>query len=183
MPGARFPTAQSLFETFPELAKTCAAQPADMPSIAFVQQLAAAENFDQALTFCAHLLPRREAVWWACKNVRRMLADRLQNRNTCLLAAEAWVEKPDEEERQAALQAGNIGDSEDPLTWLARGAGWAGGLLVAHPKRSVPVPHHMTARACRIALMLGSARVDPKERPALLRASIAEAVKLAETGL
>jgi hypothetical protein len=183
MPGARFPTAQSLFETFPELAKLYSAQPPDIPSIAFAQQLAMTDRFDEALTFCAHLLPRRDALWWACKNVRILLGDRLQTRNTCLLAAEAWVQKPEEEERLAALQAGNMGDSEEPPTWLARGAGWAGGLLVSHPKSPVPVPHYMTARACRVALVLGSARVNPKERPALLRACIAEAVKLAETGL
>ena len=50
------------------------------------------------------------------------------------------------------------GDSNDPVTWLALGAGWSGGALLAHPQHLVPVPAYMTPRAARIAILL-SARI------------------------
>jgi hypothetical protein len=183
----RFPTARSLFETFPEAALKAAEAPADAPSLAFLQNLAAAEKFEDAVTFCAYLLPRREAVWWACRSARALLGDGADDSapgKTSLLAAEAWVRNPDDEHREAALRIGSAGDVNDPMTWLAMAAGWAGGMFVSHPKNPVPVPQYMTARACRIAVLLLSARLPKEpERRARLRACIADGAGLAEAGL
>ena len=77
----RFPTARSLFETFPEAAVKAAEAPIDAPSLDFLQNLAAKEKFEDALTFCAYLLPRREAVWWACRCARALLADGVKSGN------------------------------------------------------------------------------------------------------
>jgi hypothetical protein len=183
---ARFPTALSLFETFPEAAgKTgqTAASPTEVPSIVFLRNLAEEEKFEDALTFCAYLLPRRESVWWACRCVRALLGEIAPSQAACLLAAEAWVHKPDDEHRQAALEIGKSADDDNPATWPARAAGWAGGMFVSHPDQLVPVPQFMTARAARIAVLLSARLVSPLERAARLQACIADAIDLVETGL
>jgi hypothetical protein len=183
MSRVRFAAARALYETFPKSVMMIAAEPTDDPPVAFLQKLSADGNLQDAVTFCAHLLPRREAVWWACGCARVLIGDILQSRAAGLLAAEAWVYQPDERHRQAALEIGQQSDSNDPLTWLALAAGWSGGLLSAHPAKPVPVPPYMTARAARIAVILSSARVKTEERATRLRECIAGGIKLAESGL
>ena len=70
MSRVRFATANDLFETFPELLKTIKVLPNDKPPLDFLKDLSVDEKLEDAVTFCAFLLPRREAVWWACRSVR-----------------------------------------------------------------------------------------------------------------
>src|SRR5882762_491792 len=107
----RFATAEALFETFPELLQKISARPGEQCPTVFLRTLVAAGKIADAVTFCAYLLPRREAVWWACGCARTLLGDIAQSRAACLLAAEAWVYQPDDEHRQAALEVGIQSDS------------------------------------------------------------------------
>jgi hypothetical protein len=183
MSRVRFATARALFETFPETFKKIKTAPTDQFPINFLKDLMSQSKLDDAVTFCSFLLPRREAVWWACGCARALLDDLRQSRAPGLVAAEAWVCEPDDERRQRALDVGTKGDSNDPLTWLALAAGWSGGMLVSHPQKQIPVPPYMTARAVRIAIVLSAGMVSKKERGARLGNCIAEAIKLAESGL
>jgi len=183
MSRIRFATAQALFETFPEVVQKIGTAPTDRTAIDFLRDLASTDRIAEAVTFCAYLLPRREAVWWACGCARALLGDIAKDRAAGLLAAEAWVYEPDEEHRRAALEIGTRGDNKDALTWLARAAGWSGGFLNSSPNRQDPVPPYMTARAARIAVLFCAARIGGVERSKRLRACIAEGIKLAETGL
>jgi hypothetical protein len=177
----RFATARALTETFPKAVTGLQTEPTDDPPIAFVQKLSAQGKLQDAMTFCAYLLPRREAVWWACGCARSLLGDIRQNEAGGLLAAEAWVHEPDEEHRLAALAIGKGSDSNHPFTWLALAAGWSGGLLAPHPERPVPMPHYMTARAVRIAVILCVGSLKTDARLPSLRACVADGVKLAES--
>jgi hypothetical protein len=183
MSRVRFGTARALFETFPEVYKKIGEVPNDRSPIEFLKGLSEQGKDNDAVTFCAYLLPRREAVWWACGSARALLGDMPQARAAGLLVAEAWVYEPDEEHRQAALRIGTEGDSDDPLTWLAQGAGWSGGLLFAHPTRTVPMPQYMTARAVRVAVLLSAQHLHGDQRQVRLRACIAQGIELAENGL
>jgi hypothetical protein len=183
MARVRFATAKALFEAFPEAYKKIKAPPTDQFPIEFLKGLTAQGKLDDAVAFCSYMLPRREAVWWACGCARALLGDIPQSQAAALLAAEAWVYEPDDEHRQAALEIGTNGDSNDPLTWLALGAGWSGGFLFAHPTKAISVPQDMTARAARIAITISTMKVKKDQRPARLQACIAEGIKLAETGL
>lgn len=183
MSRVRFATARALFETFPQTVTKLSVGPTDDAPVTFLRNLSASEKLEDAVTFCAYLLPRREAVWWACGCAKSFLDDVAPTRSASLDAAEAWVRVPNEEHRLAALEVGTAGDSDDPLTWLALGAGWAGGTLSSHPKMPVPVPQYLTARAARIAVLLSAQRVKSTERASRIQARIAEGIKLAEAGL
>lgn len=183
MSRVRFATARALYETFPEVSEKIRIAPTDQFPIDFLNGLTSKDKLDEAVTFCAYLLPRREAVWWACSCARTSLGEPPHGRNACLLAAEAWVYDPDDVRRKAALETGTQGDSNDPLTWLALAAGWSGGLLITFPSTPVPVPTYMTARAARIAVLLGTMGLRPPARAAHLKTCIAEGIKLAENGL
>jgi hypothetical protein len=183
MTRLRFTTVHALYEAFPEVAGKIKTAPTDQGPIAFLTDLGRADAFEDAVTFCAYLLPRREAVWWACGCVRLLLGDIPQSAAGCLIAAEDWVHEPSEERRQAALALGNAGDANEALTWVAFAAGWSGGAIAPHPKLPTPMPNYMTARAARIAVILGSIRIAPKDRPDAMRSCIADGIKLAQGGL
>src|SRR3954471_21397944 len=108
---ARFVTALALFETFPRSVTKIAAEPTDEPPTIFLKRLSTQHKFEDAITFCAYLLPRREAVWWACRCVRASLGDIAAGRARPISAAEAWVYDPGDENRRTALEAGKQGDN------------------------------------------------------------------------
>jgi hypothetical protein len=178
----RFATAQALFETFPELSQRISAKPSEQFPTKFLQALVAAGKIEDAVTFCSYLLPRREAVWWACGCARTLLGHIAEDRAAALLAAEAWVKEPDDARRQVALEIGTNGHCDDPLTWVALAAGWAGGFLVSGPHRSIPMPQYMTARATRTAILISALSVGRDQRPAHLQACVADGTRLAENG-
>ena len=183
MPQTRFVTTLALFETFPRSVTGIAAESTDEPPTVFLKKLSGQHGFRDAITFCAYLLPRREAVWWACGCVRALLGDIAASQTGAIKAAEAWVYDPDDEHRRAALEIGERGDSNDPLTWLALGAGWSGGALLAHPQHLVPVPAYMTPRAARIAILLSAGISKPEQYTARMQACIVDGIRLAEKGL
>ncbi len=183
MSGVRFATARALFETFPQSITKLAVAPTDESPLVYLKNLSDQGKFEDAVTFCAYLLPRREAVWWACKSTRTFLDNVPQNRTAGLAAAEAWAQESDDQHREAALEIGTQGDVNDPTTWLALGAGWSGGSLSSNPKMAVPVPQYLTARAARTAILLSARFVKLPERSFRMRSCIAEGVKLAQIGL
>lgn len=178
----RFATAEALFETFPELSQKISAKPSEQFPTEFLRTLVAADKLEDAVTFCAYLLPRREAVWWACRSARALLGHIAEDRAAALLAAEAWVKEPDDEHRRAALELGTKGHCDDSLTWIALAAGWAGGLLVSSPHHSIPMPQYMTARATHTAILIGALSANWDQRPAYLQACVADGIRLAEHG-
>jgi hypothetical protein len=183
MSRIRFATAQALFEAFPEVSQKIGTAASNQAPIDFLKRLWSDSKVAEAVTFCVYLLPRREAVWWACGCARRLLGDLPKDQAAGLLAAEAWVYQPDDEHRQAALDIGIRGDSKDAQTWLALAAGWSGGFLKSSRNRQDPVPPFMTARAARIAVLFSASKVGGNERMERLKTCIAEAIELAENGL
>ena len=179
MSRIRFATIRALSESFPEALENIGAEPTDELPIAFLNRHAAAGKPDQAIEVCAYLLPRREAVWWGCASARTLLGGRLQGDTAGLVAAEAWVQEPSEENRQRALDVGTNAASNEPLTWLALAAGWSSGTF---PPTPFPVPPYMTSRAVRISLLIGMRQANHVERPKLLQSCLDEGIRLAETG-
>jgi len=183
MSRVRFATARALFETFPKAYDHIATKPTDQPPLDFMKGLAGKGKFEEALAFCAYLLPRREAVWWACQSVRTLAGD-LQGRPIeGLLRAEAWAREPEEERRLAAYEFAIEGDSDDPMMWLALATAWTGGSLAPAAPRVAPTPQHLTAVAVRVALLLVLRHLDAAQRKTRGSACIESGAKLAESGL
>src|SRR5690349_7123852 len=113
MASLRFATLRDLYEAFSTAQDDIQEEPNDLPLLAFLQSLKESQAWERAISLCAYMLPRREAVWWGCQSLRRMI--QLTPAEADLLAvAEAWVREPDEERRHAALQLGGEADSRLP---------------------------------------------------------------------
>ncbi len=178
----RFATTTALYEAFPELhVKVGATATEQMPGV-FVKALLEAGQFPQVITLCAYLLQRREAVIWGCSCSRLLLSasDGKDADVEGLRAAEAWVAQPDDLHRRRALDIGKNGSSENPFNWVALAAGWSGGSLSGHANETKPVPAYMTARAIRIALLLGAVTLPGQSRQAFLKTGGLMGLRIAE---
>jgi hypothetical protein len=131
----------------------------DEPSLEFLRKLAAEEKWDAAISYCAYLLPRREAVWWGCQSLRRIISRPAPPDSAALDAAEAWVREPEDYLRRSALDLGTQGDPGRPATWMALGAGWSGGSVAPPEFGVVLATPYQTARAIRAGLLIAMSTI------------------------
>ena len=178
MAGPRFPTVRDLYEAFPTAQDDIGMAVNDEPSLAFLKSLAASQIWDAAISFCAYLLPRREAVWWGCQSLRHMV-DLAPHEEDILALAEAWVREPEEDSRRAALDYGSQADTQLPATWMALAAGWSGGSVVPTEMGIVPAAPHQTARAIRAGLMIAMTRVPNEEMANVMAPCVESGLALA----
>lgn len=176
----RFNTARELFETFPTASEDMMAGPADQPSLDFLRDLLATATPEDAVTFCAYLLPRRVAVWWGHQCLINLPEGLVGQDSGLLASAEDWVREPEEERRYAALDAGMAAPIKTPGAWIALAAGWSGGSMAPSGMAPVVPPAHLTARAVNAAVLSALARVPLKQRAAVLSACVSMGIKMTE---
>jgi len=150
----------------------------------FVHRLIDTECFADAVSFLAHALPKREAVWWSCLCARDAAdAQAPAAALNALTAAEAWVYKPTEETRHAAGAAAGAVDPGSPCAWPALAAFWAGG-DIAPPGSSVKIPpsEYMFAKAVTAAIVLAATKSDRETAAQLFKRYLAQGIDIAEGG-
>jgi uncharacterized protein DUF6931 len=173
----RFATAREVFDSFPSATDDIRAEPTDQSPLVFARALADGPTPEDAIGFCAYLLPRREAVWWACQCLRSLSPTLTPAEASFIEAAEAWVREPEDHRRRAALNVGLAGNRNGAATWVALAAGWSGGTMMAG-ENAVPCPPHLTAKAVRVAVLTGLARISAGDRAGRIRACLEGAVRL-----
>jgi hypothetical protein len=164
MANSRFDTAAQVFDAFPAIRRELTAKPSDEPPLDYLAKLVASGSPEDAVTFCAYVLDRRQTVWWASQCLRRLGAPRNREEEVPLKLAEAWVRDPEEHRRVAALDHGLNGDHNLPAVWAALAAGTAGGSMRIGDVVGPPVPLHAAAQSARIAVLGGLAEVPTRER-------------------
>lgn len=168
MSRLRFNTAADLFDAFPTAEEDMVVAPSDAPVLPFMQSLLKGPTPEEAITFCAYLLPRRDAVWWGCRCLGSIV-DALPQTDTAFLdLAQRWALQPDEENRTMALIAGMDADAKTPGAWMALGAGWSGGNMMVNTDNVIPAPPYLTAKAINAGILSALARLDLARRATTL---------------
>ena len=124
MSQARFLTVRDLFDAYPSASGDIGAAEDSMRTLDFVRLLVGKRDWQAAISVCAYLLPRRVAVAWACRSIRRMVERLRPDDDRMIGFAEAWVEEPEEPRRRKALASGNVATPD------LRRLGSPGGRLV-----------------------------------------------------
>jgi len=169
MSNLRFASAREVFETFPTIARDITAKISDAAPLDYLNDLVASRTPEDAISFCAYLLDRRQAVWWSCSCSRLNGSPANRDEELALLAAEAWVRDPQPPRRSHALQLGLNGDRDFAGAWAALAAGGAGGTLDIDGQPGPPVVAHMTAQAARTCVLIAVATRPMRERaPAMI---------------
>ena len=149
---------------------------------AYFDALIAGDLCVEAAKFLAFCLPKREAAWWACLCARAVLPAKPDARDlAALTAAEAWVFKPNEDNRRAALdQSGGGGGSAAMMA--AKAAAWSGGSLAPPDLEAVPPADHLTGQAVGGAFVKAAYGGDPSETPQRIRLFLAQGSDIAQGG-
>jgi hypothetical protein len=176
----RFASARDVYELFADLKRIAAPPKHDSAPLDYARALLSSPRPSEAVIFIAHLLPRREAVWWAIQCVRAMLGP--SGDDGALRAAEAWVREPEEDTRRAALTAANAGDQKAATTWLAFAAGWSGGSVTAPDKDPLAAPPSACAMGANTAVMLAATAGDPLGVLQRIAACVEAGIRFAEGG-
>lgn len=146
----------------------------------FLAALIAKEKFPPALRLQSHLLPKREAVWWAHGCVAGACGALAIGEATALAAANAWVLEPSEENRRAAESAAAATKYEGPGSWVALGAVWSGGSLAPPGAPEVKPDERLTGQALTSALMIAAFHGDPLQGARRQRDFLRQAQEIAD---
>lgn len=147
----------------------------------YLTALIEAEQLADAVKFLAHLLPRREAVWWAWMCAKKGLGKApVREEHAALAATEKWIAEPTDENRRAALEAANAATLESPAGCAALGAFLAGGSLAPAGMAEVPPPRYAAAKAVYGSLVFSAVTVEPEKAPEKFKGFLGYGLELAE---
>ena len=98
------------------------AAPASAPVDVVLNELAGIEDSGlDMLRLMASILPSRQRVWWSCLAARDIVGPGPENETRALRAAEAWVFRPTEENRNEAIASLEHTDVHDLTVNCAMG--------------------------------------------------------------
>jgi hypothetical protein len=175
----RFPTVRDLYDAFPTARDDVGVASSDEECLLLLRSLTMKEAWNSAVSLCAYLLPRREAVWWGCRSLRSMQPQLSRAEAAILDVAEAWVREPDEARRRKVLDLGTRADGRLPATWMALAAGWSSGSLLPPEHIHLRAPPEQTARAVRAGLLIALSQIPSEDLRQAIIPWIESAGKLA----
>ena len=135
----------------------------EVPPAEFLQTLVDNGHYHDAITFLAHSLPPREAVWWACVCCRYFLEGSDVKYQLALNAAEAWVYDPSEQNRRIAEKYAEEGDYATPASWAAAAAFWSGGSITKENDPAMEPPAFLYAHAVTGSVVMAAGWYEPDE--------------------
>lgn len=175
-------TAQELSPGVPLSGKAQALLDPKIPPLAFVEALSAQSLYTDAVQFLSRALPKREAVWWCCLCSRDLPEDAKRPELAGGIgAAEAWVFRPNEENRRKAESAANAITASHPARWTAMAAFWSGGSMAPPEAPEAKPAEDFTAKAVAGAILMAAA-LDPLETDARNRRFLGYGLDIAKGG-
>lgn len=177
----RFTTAAQVADAFPAAAGDLGDFAPEIAPLDHLALLAAGENPNPAVIFAALALPKREAVWWGCICIRGM-GELDESTREGLRLAEAWVRRPEEDERRAAGQFAEAEYFEGAGAWIAFAAFTTSGSLAPAGLQAVPPSPEISGKCAAMAVMLATADEDAIVRIANMRVAVESARDFAAGG-
>jgi hypothetical protein len=178
----RFTKAKQVFETYPGLSETVSEPSGDVAPEDYALELQESEEPNRAIAYFAHVLPKREAVWWGMHCVKGLDAVSNEHDREVLELSENWVREGDEDARAAVHAAAEAAKSDSASVWIGFAAGWSGGSLSPNPDHRVEMPDDLTAKAVNAAVLIALGSLMPDEREQALRSCLTAGLSFAGGG-
>jgi hypothetical protein len=151
----------------------------DMTPPAFLDLLIEKKEFPDAARFLAHVLPKRESVWWAWFCARRAAgADPSPEIRESLSATEKWISQPSDENRRQAMQAAEKAKFGTPAGCAGLAAFFSGGSLGPPDTPTNPPGEFMTAKAVTGAVIFAAVATEPEKAAEKFRAFLAQGIEV-----
>jgi hypothetical protein len=139
------PTAADVCKLFELSDEAAALLSPDAKPRPFLETLIEKKHHADAALLMAHAMPKREAVWWACSCIRKIVAPLKPTDEGILKTAEDWVAKPSDELRRETFRLAEVDSFEPPSGFVGMAVFFSSGSL-APPGLPVVAPkEHLTA--------------------------------------
>lgn len=140
-----------------------------------IAKLAEQEKFQDALRLRAHLLTKRQAVWWGCLCVREELDTPLPaNQMVALRAAANWVGQPEEKYRRFAEECAASAKYSGIGAMLALSAFWSDGSVAPEGNPDVAPDERLTSQGVSAALISAAYHGSPTKAAERFHAFLAK---------
>ncbi|MCF6345432.1 MAG: hypothetical protein L3J00_03060 [Thiomicrorhabdus sp.] len=148
--------AQEILLKFDPSEKSLSLLHAEHSPAEFLNTLIDQELYDDAVTFLAHALPVREAIWWSylCSKEHFDQENALYQQGA--LATENWVKNPTEENRRDAENWAEAGKYNTVTSWTAAAVFWSGGSIAPEGQPVMEPPLHLYAHAISGAIVMSA---------------------------
>jgi hypothetical protein len=126
---------------------------------AYVIALRNAGLYPDAVAFVAHWLGKREAIWWGCQCVWRLMRPQPNAQAEPALAAiVGWVMQPSETARRGCEKFADELTMRVPVGALAQAVFYSGGSLLPPELPPLPAPEGATPKCVIASLTVAGAR-------------------------
>jgi uncharacterized protein DUF6931 len=176
----RFTKASQVFEAYPELSGTVTEPSSDVAPEEYATELQQGADPMSALAYFAHVLPKRESVWWGMKCVAGLDQAKNETDREILALSETWVRDGDEESRVAVHSAAEASKGDHAAVWIGLAAGWSGGSLSPNLDHRVEMPDDLTAKAVHTALLIAFGTLEPAKRQDALNSCMSAGLSFAK---
>jgi len=138
---------------------------------------------NDALRLFAYALPKREAVWWACQCARQAEPEPSVPADAEIIqASEAWVYRPTDQARRAAMDLAMKTGFDRAAHWPAAAAFWSGGSIAPPTAPPVEPGDSLTGNAVAGAVLLALVQPDPAAADKKRQRFLVQALDIAEGG-
>jgi len=118
-----------------------------------------------AISALALMLPRRQAVWWACLGTRLIPdLDQRPDEAAAVEAAENWVQSQAPEDAEKAQDAAARCAPASAAAYAALAAFWSGPSIAPRGQQAVAPAAHLPGVATRVALLLTANEPSVRDR-------------------
>ena len=152
----------------------------EMAPDAYLEALLGGDFAEDAISFLAYGLPKREAVWWGLRCVREVSPEELREEETAALSAvDAWLAEPNDEHRRASFAAAEAASYNTPAGCIALAVFFTEGSMAPVDCPEVPVEEGFCARTVAAAVHLSAVMYEPLKAPETSRGFVDQGIEVA----
>lgn len=181
LPKITFQNAADVWKRYEPEEEAIGCQCQGMNPEAYLEALAAAEHWSEAVKFLTQALPKREAIAWAHQCVRSAAGpDVSSSTHAALKAVEEWLADSTEARRRATHAAAKAVGFDTPAGCLALGVFFSGGSL-GPPSldHAIPPSNDLTGKALAGAFLIAAVITEPENAPVKLQGFIEQGLQFA----
>ena len=181
LPKITFQNAADVWKRYEPEEEAIGCQREGMNPEAYLEELAAAELWSEAVKFLTQALPKRESIAWAYQCVRRVAGPELSPpTQAALQAIEEWLADSTDARRRAAHLAAKTVGFDTPAGCVALGVFFSGGSL-GPPSldHAISPSNDLTGKALAGALLIAAVITEPESAPMKLQGFIEQGLQFA----
>lgn len=147
----------------------------------YVERLATAGHYRDSISFLAHALPKRPAVWWAWYCARLAHGENPAAKvQVSLEATKQWIAEPDDPHRREAMRWAREVEFATPAGCAGLAAFFSGESIAPPERDPVPPGEYTAAKVISGCIALAAVFGEPKKASERFQEFVKQGLEVAE---